>query len=340
MKDAMSVLSSCKSYFRILGFLSVFGVALAGRAQSVTWQILPFPQNSDWPGPRGAPATTNGNVVTLQGQPVRSTQTFTPGTTFTFNVVLESRPTGPGDDGALWFFLIPTGLPTNLDLTSYLLLEMAFRNYEPDGLAISQSGTQIGSDIPFPIVAQVTNHVSISVSESGLLTWAINGQVYSSGTVSVAYSPFQVQMDGWQPTDVWQVSDFTVGTPSTCPNLVGTWTGQMNVANPWNGYSTTPLSVRVTDQTTNGCLIRGYLTQGSVISSFPLVRWNPWFRLPFTGAIPDGSTVLLNVSGAGTGKASATLDMSQTPPVLQQFIYQPSNGETVSGNLTLQPASP
>jgi hypothetical protein len=116
----------------------------------------------------------------------------------------------------------------------------------------------------------------------------------------------------------------------------------MNVADTRKDYSTTPLSMRVTDQTTNGCLVRGYLTQGNVSNCFSNVRfgWNPWFRMPFTGTIADGSTVLLNVSGDDTGKASAILDMSQTPPVLTKFVYQPANGDTLTGDLTLQPSSP
>ena len=129
---------------------------------------------------------------------------------------------------------------------------------------------------------------------------------------------------------------------STCPNLVGTWSGQMNVADARKGFSNTLLSMHVTDQTTNGCLIRGYLTTGNVNNNFSNLRfgWNPWFRVPFTGTIPDASTVLLNVGGDGSGKASAILDMGQTPPVLTKFIYQPNNGDTLTGDLTLQPSSP
>lgn len=139
-----------------------------------------------------------------------------------------------------------------------------------------------------------------------------------------------------------QVTGPTVTTPSTCPNLVGTWSGQVNVADAWRGYSTTTLSIQVTDQSTNGCLIRGHLTMGNVSNRFPNIRlgWNPWFRVAFTGTIPDGTTVLLNVGGEGPGKASASLDMSQTPPVLTEFVYQPGNGDTVVGNLTKQPSSP
>ncbi len=131
-----------------------------------------------------------------------------------------------------------------------------------------------------------------------------------------------------------------VPAPSMCPNIVGTWSGQMNVA-AFGGYSTIPLSIQVTDQRANGCLVRGWLTQGSASNCFPNLRfgWNPWFRVPFTGTIPDGSTVLLNVGGDGSGKASAILDVTQTPPALTKFVYQPGNGNTLTGDLTLQPPS-
>jgi hypothetical protein len=123
---------------------------------------------------------------------------------------------------------------------------------------------------------------------------------------------------------------------------VGTWSGQVNVADAWRGYRTIPLSVQVTDQNTNGCLVRGYLMQGSVSNCFPKIGcgWNAWFQTPFTGTIVDQSSVLLNVGGVGSGKASAILDMTQTPPALRDFVYQPANGRTLGGSLTEQPSSP
>ena len=116
----------------------------------------------------------------------------------------------------------------------------------------------------------------------------------------------------------------------------------MNVANVWGRYSTTPLSIQVTDQSTNGCLVRGYLTQGSVSNDFSRIGfgWTPWSQVPFTGTILDQSSVLLNVGTDGSGKASAILDLTQTPPVLTNFVYQPGNGSTVAGGLTEQPSSP
>jgi hypothetical protein len=151
-----------------------------------------------------------------------------------------------------------------------------------------------------------------------------------------------VSSDGSCYEDNTALSATITGPSSTCPNLVGTWSGQMNVADARKGFSNTLLSMHVTDQTTNGCLIRGYLTTGNVNNTFCNIRfgWNPWFRVPFTGTIPDASTVLLNVGGDGSGKASAILDMGQTPPVLTKFLYQPANGDTLTGDLTLQPSSP
>jgi hypothetical protein len=205
-----------QSLWIAITLLSVLTGSLATRAQSVTWQDLPFPQDSNWPGSQGSPATTNGNEVVLQGQPVRSTQVFTRGSSFTFKTLLDLRPTGFGDDGSFQFNLIPVGEATNVGLTSYTGLYMAWWNFQPDALALYESGSQSGSFIPFGIVAQKTNQVTIAVSGTGLLTWTIDGHTYSSGTETVPFSQFQVQVEGWQPTDTYHMIDFAaVPEPGT-----------------------------------------------------------------------------------------------------------------------------
>jgi PEP-CTERM motif len=205
-----------RSLWIVITLLSVLTGSLATLAQPVTWQDLPFPQDSTWPGSQGSPATTNGHEVVLNGQPVRSTQVFTWGSTFTFKTLLDSRPGSSTDDGSFQFNMIPLGQATNLDLTSYTGLFMAWWNFQPDALAIYQSGTQSGSFIPFGIVAQKTNQVTIAVSGTGLLTWTIDGQTYSNGTVTLPFSQFQVQVEGWQPTDTYHMIDFAaVPEPGT-----------------------------------------------------------------------------------------------------------------------------
>jgi sugar lactone lactonase YvrE len=60
-----------------------------------------------------------------------------------------------------------------------------------------------------------------------------------------------------------------VPSPITCPNITGTWTGQVNVVDSFRGYHATTVSLHVTDQNTNGCLLRGYLNTGNAYSQIP-----------------------------------------------------------------------
>src|SRR5712671_2901783 len=125
--EAMNTFPSHKgtqSLWIAITLLSVLTGSLTTRAQSVTWQDLPFPQDSSWPGSQGSPATTNGNDVVLHGQPVRSTQTFNWGSTFSFKTLLDVRPGSSTDDGSFQFNLIPVGEAPNVGLTSYTGLFM------------------------------------------------------------------------------------------------------------------------------------------------------------------------------------------------------------------------
>jgi hypothetical protein len=345
MHNTMSASSPHKTYLRALSFLSVFGVALAVQGQSVTWQALPFPTDSNWGGPEGQLASITSNQVVLDGQPARSEQTFTGPAIYNMDVSLDARNTS---DGALWLFFIPLGQPATVaSFTNSIFFQLGFSNGGQDITGIFHRhspapDTAIWSTA-YPIAAQTNYHVTLAVDGSGALSVSINGQSFPlPSTAIVPFSQYQIEIFGWQPNAIWHVSNFAVSTPPTCPDLVGTWSGQMNVVQMGKGYSTTPLSIQVTDQSTNGCLVRGYLTQGSLSNSFPNIRfgWNPWFRIPFTGAIPDGTTLLLNIGGDGSGKASAILNMSETPPVLTKFVYQPNNGNTLTGDLTLQPSKP
>ncbi len=186
------------------------------QGEQVTWQILPFP-DSNWPGPFGQPATTNGNLITLQGQPVRTLQTFSGPLRISYDVVLAFRPTGFGDDGSLQFFFLPPG-ETPTQSSPNVGLYMQFWNFRPDGLSIATNNIDtVWGVVPFSISAQTVYHVTIDVSEIGGLTWTIDNLTNSiPSTVVVPYSQFQLQIQGWQPGDTWQVSNFAVvPEPST-----------------------------------------------------------------------------------------------------------------------------
>jgi hypothetical protein len=326
--------------------LSICFWTMAVFGQSVTWQILPWPSNQVWGGSEGSPAVTNGNQIILTGQDVLSVQSFSGAQTFSFGVLLPNE-TVP--NGAFEVHFVPTGEPTNLVPNPDVELDMTFPAIGQGGLQAQHNGgggNFIWGPNPFTLATQTEYLVTISVTESGVVSWVINGQAIAlSNSVVVPYSSYQIRLSSWQPTQVWQVNDFTTAVPSACPNITGTWTGQVNVADSWSGYHETTLSLQVTDQSTNGCLLRGYLNTGSAYSRGPWGCFSPgglWGKVPFTGAILDTTGVVINFGIFG--QASATLDMSQTPPVMNKFILLSSggtaNGDTAVGDLTEQPSAP
>jgi hypothetical protein len=334
-----------RTYLRTFIVLSICSCTISVFAQT-TWEILPWPSNQDWTGPQGSPATTNGNVITLTGQDVLSAQVFTAPLTISYDMLLPAKST---TDGIIELFFVPTGEPTNLTPNPGVELFWFESQTGNDGLEVAENyTTTLWGPVPQPLTAGTTYHFSVSVATGGQVSWSINGvNVGLSNSVVVPYTNFQIRLSSWQPTQIWQISNFTVGSAPvlTCPSIIGTWTGQVNVADSSAGYRQTTLSLQVTDQSTNGCLLRGYLNTGNASSRMP---WSPfnagslWGNVPFTGTILDTTGVILNFGVFG--QASATLDMSQTPPVLRKFILLStvgaSGGDTTVGDLTEEPSTP
>jgi hypothetical protein len=327
---------------RIFVVLSICSWTMSVLAQTVTWQILGWPSNQNWPGPQGGPATTNGNQIVLIGQDVLSVQTFTAPLTISYDVLLPAKTT---TDGIIELYFVPTGEPSNIVPTNGIELASFESQTGNDGLQVLQNqSTLLYGPAPLPLTAGTTYHVSVNVATNGQMSWTINGADVGLGnSVVVPYANFQLRLSSWQPTQVWEISNFTVtSTPVlACPNIIGTWTGQVNVADSRSGYPETTLSLQVTDQSTNGCLLRGYLNAGNSYNRAPWGGFSLgglWGNLAFTGTILDTTGIILNFGIFG--QASATLDMSQAQPVMRKFILLSTGGDTVVGDLTKEPSSP
>jgi hypothetical protein len=334
------------AYTRLFVVLSICSCTMSVLAQTVTWQILPWPLNQNWPGPQGSPATTNGNVITLSGQDVLSVQVFTAPATISCDVLLPAKST---TDGAFELFFVPSGESSNVLPNPNIELLTGESQSGDDLLQVLEDYTAaLWGPIPYPISPETTYHFSVNVAVNGQVSWSVNGaDVGLSNSVVVPYTNFQIRLSSWQPTQIWQISNFAVASEPlvTCPSITGTWTGQVNVADSVAGYRQTTLSLQVTDQNTNGCLLRGYLNTGSASRSMPWNYFTPgglWGNVPFTGTILDTTGVILNLGIFG--QASATLDMTQTPPVMRKFILLSNggtaNGDTAVGDLTKQPTTP
>lgn len=190
--------------------------------QSITWQDLPWPANQDWGGPQGAPATTNGNQIVLTGQDVLSVQSFTGPLTISYDVLLPTKST---TDGIFELFLVPTGENPNLLPNPDVELDMFETQSGQDGLQVQKNhGSNIlWGPVSYAIQTQTTYHVSVGVAANGQVSWSINGlDVGLSNSVVVPYSSYQLRLSSWQPTQVWQVNNFTaVPEPTTLTLVAG-----------------------------------------------------------------------------------------------------------------------
>jgi hypothetical protein len=197
--------------------------------QTVTWQALPFPITSNWPGPTGQLASITSTGIVLQGQPVRTVESFAAPFTINCDFELASRFT---DDGAFTLYLLQPGQPTNTDPTVGLALQIIYSNTgafgSVDRLEIVQLGGQgLWSNLTFHVVGGTTYHLTLQVLQTGGLNLDIDGTPYPiSGNVAYGYADAQIQLGGWQPNDTWTASHFTlVPEPSAALLLTASLAG-------------------------------------------------------------------------------------------------------------------
>lgn len=218
---------SRQPHLLVLILLSVFAWVQLSSAQTVTWQALPFPTDSNWPGPFGEAAVITANEVILNGRPARSVQAFSGPLSIQCDVSLAARTNGTG---VFTLSLLPLGQPLDKDLASQTAFQMIYRNpgngSGQDGLLIVQiankSGTRVWGEVPFTVTAGTFYHISMDVAASGALSLSINGLPYSlPSTTAVPFSQFQLQLGGWMPGDFWHVTNFTAVPEPSTSMLVG-----------------------------------------------------------------------------------------------------------------------
>jgi hypothetical protein len=267
-----------------------------------------------------------------------------------------------------WLGTGPDGVPSVLyNSTANSISIGGHTNFQPGQLAVNP-GTS-GEYYVVRWTAPSNGQFTIAATFSGLSTVGDSSDVHillngvSLFDSAVNGSPSPTPFSGIQNVTAGDHIDFAVGWGSNgnqhddttglaasivavpCPNIIGTWSGQVNVANPFSGYTKTTLSLHVTDQNTNGCLLRGYVNTASGRGKVPWACFNTggvWGNVPFTGTILDPAGVVLNFGIFGQG--SAVLDMTQTPHVMKKFILLSTagaaNGGTAVGDLTLEPSGP
>jgi hypothetical protein len=127
-------------------------------------------------------------------------------------------------DGIFETFFVPTGEGTSNLPNPDAELQMNESQTGNDYLSATKDRftTILWGNNPFSINTQTVYHVSISLAANGQVGWSINGNdVGLSNSVVMPYSSFQVRLSSWQPTQVWQVNNFTVVPEPATVTLLG-----------------------------------------------------------------------------------------------------------------------
>ena len=171
----------------------------------VEWEALPFPTTSDWPGPRGEPATIDSGEVVLRGRPVRTKQTYSGPLNFECELTLERLR---GNDGAVWVSFVPEGSNPDTDPPpETVTVELGYQQRNGSGGHLRVRGQQLKQLFEFE--AGKSYRLGIEVLPNAMRV-TLNDQVFEAEGVTLPFKTFHIQLQGWQPVNVWHVRNFTV----------------------------------------------------------------------------------------------------------------------------------
>jgi len=176
----------------------------------VEWNLLPFPRNSDWPGPQGEPATVVPNEVVLRGQPVRTKQTYPATLSFECDVTLEKLAI---NNGCLWIALVPEGSDPNLNWPAEsVVVELGYNqiNGRDGHLNINHGPTAIRlNDTPLVLEGGKPYRLSVKLLPDRMRV-TLNGQAFEAKGMTLPFKACHIQLMGWQPANTWHVRNFTM----------------------------------------------------------------------------------------------------------------------------------
>ena len=177
----------------------------------VEWDVLPFPRNSDWPGPQGEPATLAPNEAVLRGQPVRTKQTYPATLSFECEVTLEKLAIN--NNGCLWIALEPEGSDPNLEWPAEsVVVELGYNqiNGRDGHLNINRGRTATRlNDAPLVLEGGKPYRLRVELLPDRMRV-TLNGQAFEAKGVTLPFKACHIQLMGWQPANTWHVRNFTV----------------------------------------------------------------------------------------------------------------------------------
>jgi len=194
--------------------ITLLGMGCASGPRPIAWDRLPFPKDSDWPGPKGAPATIGQGELVLQAQDVRTHRSYSAPLT----VECEAHPDNTNAPNT-WLQLkfVPVGEPADAEPKQLTTVVVGNRKAPPSGdqavvfitRRTGPSSKEIWGEQAFAVKMGEPYRLKCEVLTDRMRI-TVNGQTFDAAGVTVGYKKFYIQLDGWQPPNRWHVRDFTV----------------------------------------------------------------------------------------------------------------------------------
>jgi hypothetical protein len=186
-------------------------VRVRGQSQPVEWEKLPFPSGSDWPGPRGLPAVVEPEGMLIQGQPVRSRETFRGPVTVACDVTAEYLHAELAD---MLIMAVPSGSAkdgdtSRVDGTQQFRIRLGQGNQLMFGANVDGSWRDVwNTNLPILKVGE-PHRLELELGGETLRVW-VDGQEYKGGKAPSLPAEYYLQIWNWQPSSRWRVRNFNV----------------------------------------------------------------------------------------------------------------------------------
>jgi hypothetical protein len=194
--------------------ITLLGIGCASGPRPIAWDRLPFPKDSDWPGPKGAPATIGQGELVLQAQDVRTQRSYSAPLT----LECDAHPDNTNAPNTwLQVKFVPVGEPADAEPKQMTVVVMGNRNAPPSGdqdvvfitRRAGASSKEIWGEQAFAIKTGEPYRLRCEVLPDRIRI-TINDQTFDAAGATVDYKEFYIQLDGWQPPNRWHVRNLLI----------------------------------------------------------------------------------------------------------------------------------
>jgi hypothetical protein len=182
---------------------------LTGIGKQIAWDALPFPKNSDWPGPKGKRAQLDHGELILRGQPVRTRQVFTAPTSLQYEQVLNAPL---ANDGCLSVTFMPEDAPGDMNPpANTVTVQIGYQKPDGSGAHVTVYQGRRSERLsrqPFVYKAAKVYTVRIDAQRDSIRV-SIDGTPYSTSKFELP-AKFYILVSPWQPDNTWHVRNILI----------------------------------------------------------------------------------------------------------------------------------